>query len=188
MVGRYRSEDISVLEKDRPVDFGAFLHRVAMKLQAEGQRCRQRRGCGQELFQLNTSYIPPSSDYLLESKKHLAAGRPLVIWTVFPDAFSSSQGRMEIKLLTTSQYARAKSTWHDQHAMALVGYTDDAEAEGGGWFSVLNSHGPQFGSDGVGRMSYDYFREFVKDIWYPTGEERIDLEVDFFDGQRVLKH
>lgn len=176
-------------EKDRPSDFGAFIHRVAMKLQTKGQREKLggKRSCPADRHQFNMTFSPLACEYKLECKKHLAEGRPVVVWTIFPSIFFP-HGQMEVRKLSSAEYSNAKTTWNDSHAMVLVGFNDDEAAEEGGYFHVLNSHGAKFGDRGVGRMTYQYFREFTKDVWYPTGADRIDLQVDFFDGRKVLKH
>jgi C1A family cysteine protease len=51
------------------------------------------------------------------------------------------------------------------HAMLLVGYVDDAEVPGGGYFIVRNSWGEAFGYDGeiapgYCRLPYEYLRQY----------------------------
>ena len=101
---RFRTRDIHVDEKERPSDFGAFIHRVAMKLQTEGQReepaGRKRKqssisAAANDRQQFDTTYLPPSCDWKLECQKHLANSRPLVVWTSFLD---HPQGHMEVRV------------------------------------------------------------------------------------------
>ena len=51
------------------------------------------------------------------------------------------------------------------HAMCMVGYVDDAEVPGGGYFIVRNSWGEAFGHDGevapgYCRLPYEYLRQY----------------------------
>jgi C1A family cysteine protease len=51
------------------------------------------------------------------------------------------------------------------HAMCMVGYVDDQQVPGGGYFIVRNSWGEAFGYDGevtpgYCRIPYDYVRQY----------------------------
>ena len=43
------------------------------------------------------------------------------------------------------------------HSVALCGFADDDEYEGGGWLRFVNSHGQEWGDRGCGTMSYGFF-------------------------------
>ncbi len=64
----------------------------------------------------------------------------------------------------------------DGHSIALVGYQDDSEQPGGGWFWVRNSRGAKWGERGYGRMSYAYVKQYANDaLWLeamPDGAQR----------------
>lgn len=46
------------------------------------------------------------------------------------------------------------------HEMLIVGYEDDVKAPGGGWFTVRNSWGTDWGRNGYGRVPYAYVECF----------------------------
>lgn len=46
------------------------------------------------------------------------------------------------------------------HEMLVVGYEDDEKAPGGGWFTVRNSWGADWGREGYGRVPYAYVECF----------------------------
>ena len=54
----------------------------------------------------------------------------------------------------------AKYGFGGGHAMLLVGYEDDASYPGGGYFTVRNSWGGNWGEDGYRRISYAYIELF----------------------------
>ncbi len=56
------------------------------------------------------------------------------------------------------------------HAMALVGYADDASMPGGGYFVLRNSWGGEWAAEhpvgaGYGSIPYAYINQFCKDAW-----------------------
>ena len=57
----------------------------------------------------------------------------------------------------------------DGHSIALVGYVDDAQ-DNGGVFLFRNSWGPKWGKNGYGSMSYAYTRAYANDVvWLELG-------------------
>ncbi len=79
------------------------------------------------------------------------------------EVFRSSAGSH----LTLDNHKRALLQEHDreQHAVALIGYQDDADDEGGGRFLLLNSHGRGWGDGGFGSVSYAFFARHCREAF-----------------------
>jgi len=51
----------------------------------------------------------------------------------------------------------------DGHSVLLVGYKDDPDIAGSGYFIFKNSHGEDYGEKGYGKMPYEYVRKYAND-------------------------
>lgn len=51
----------------------------------------------------------------------------------------------------------------DGHSVLLVGYKDDPDIPGSGFFIFKNSHGTDYGENGYGKMPYEYVRKYAND-------------------------
>ncbi len=71
----------------------------------------------------------------------------------------------------------------DGHSIAFVGYTDDADAPGGGTFRFRNSFGADWGDHGYGLMSYAYARKYANDaIWLTYGAPGTERPAERFEA------
>lgn len=51
----------------------------------------------------------------------------------------------------------------DGHSVIIVGFYDDPEIPGGGYFIFKNSHGMGYGENGYGKMPYKYVQSYAND-------------------------
>lgn len=51
----------------------------------------------------------------------------------------------------------------DGHSVIIVGFKDDLNVSGGGYFIFKNSHGEDYGEKGYGKMPYEYLEKYVND-------------------------
>jgi len=51
----------------------------------------------------------------------------------------------------------------DGHSVLLVGFKDDKDIPGGGYFIFKNSYGKEYGENGYGKMPYEYVRKYAND-------------------------
>jgi aminopeptidase C len=51
----------------------------------------------------------------------------------------------------------------DGHSVLIVGFKDQQDIPGGGYFIFKNSHGKDYGEKGYGKMSYEYVRKYAND-------------------------
>ncbi len=71
----------------------------------------------------------------------------------------------------------------DGHSIALVGYTDGAQKEGG-TFIFRNSWGPKWGNHGYGSMSVAYARAYANDaIWLELEPPNAEVPLERFEGE-----
>lgn len=106
----------------------------------------------------------PRAEFEQEMKRHLAAGRPIVIGVpVYP----------EFHLLNESNpvYDDSSGMREGGHAIVVVGYDDSKRA-----FRILNSWGDDWGIDGYGWIHYDFIDTLVRSA-YVTVDETGDATV-----------
>ena len=70
------------------------------------------------------------------------------------------------------------------HEMLVVGYEDDETAPGGGWFTVRNSWGADWGKDGYGRVPYAYVECFCVEAGTIL-QDMVDYAGDGYGGMFV---
>jgi len=109
-------------------------------------------------------------------KAKLCAGLPVVLGMHWHDS-KNSKGNIVLadssKRKTGDTKRRSlrnqKAQVEDsgKHCLLLIGYLDEEDAEGGGWFMCLNSHGNNWGTNGMGRMSYGAFMSYFIDGFAP---------------------
>ncbi len=51
----------------------------------------------------------------------------------------------------------------DGHSVIIIGFRDDPDLPGGGYFIFKNSHGEEYGEEGYGKMPYEYLRKYAND-------------------------
>ena len=51
----------------------------------------------------------------------------------------------------------------DGHSVLIVGFKDDPDIPGSGYFIFKNSHGKDYGEKGYGKMPYEYVRKYAND-------------------------
>lgn len=74
--------------------------------------------------------------------------------------------------------------WCGRHGLLIVGYEDDTQAPGGGWFLIRNSLGEGWGRAGYGRLPYGYLECFAVEAGTIL-QDMVDYLGDGYDGQRV---
>lgn len=67
------------------------------------------------------------------------------------------------------------------HEMLIVGYEDNPKAPGGGWFTVRNSWGADWGKNGYGRVPYAYVECFCTEAGTIL-QEMVDYAGDGYGG------
>lgn len=90
------------------------------------------------------SYVTTSSVSISAIKNALVSGPLVTTFDVYNDFFSYTGGI----------YEYATGSLAGGHAVLLVGYTDDATVNGGGYFLVKNSWGAGWGEGGYFRIAY----------------------------------
>lgn len=95
---------------------------------------------------------PKGSDKVLNVKKSIAEGRPVVIAFDVPISFNTAQ---ELWIPLESDY----KNWSRGHAMTVIGYDDN---KFGGAFEIINSWGKRWGKEGFVWVRYDDFKFFCK--------------------------
>lgn len=51
----------------------------------------------------------------------------------------------------------------DGHSVIIIGFKDDPDISGGGYFIFKNSHGMDYGEKGFGKMPYEYVQKYAND-------------------------
>lgn len=74
--------------------------------------------------------------------------------------------------------------WLGRHGLLLVGYEDDLRAPGGGYFTIRNSLGEDWGEKGYGRMPYAYLECFALEAGTIL-QSMVDYAGDGYGGQRA---
>lgn len=100
---------------------------------------------------------PKGSDKVLNTKKSIAEGRPVVIAMDVPVSFNTAK---ELWLPLEDDYRN----WSRGHAMTVIGYDD---TKFGGAFEIINSWGKRWGKDGftwIRYSDYDYFCKYAFEI------------------------
>lgn len=83
------------------------------------------------------------------------------------DKLATCRNSIDISAVDMDSIKEVKSievldmTFEGYHAMLLVGYEDDGQSPGGGYFIVRNSWGGDWGENGYGKMPYAYVELFV---------------------------
>lgn len=95
---------------------------------------------------------PKGSNKILNVKKSLAEGRPVVIAMDVPVSFNTAK---ELWLPLEGDYIN----WSRGHAMTVIGYDDK---KFGGAFELINSWGKKWGKDGYTWITYKDFDFFCK--------------------------
>jgi len=87
-----------------------------------------------------------------ELRTHLAAGFPIVIGMEVYRNFLSLRGR--------TVYDKVEGEYLSGHALCVVGYNHNAST-----FRVMNSWGMFWGDDGYFRITYDVFKQIVREAY-----------------------
>lgn len=98
---------------------------------------------------------------LVAIKRALSSGHPVACGLRWPIALKGAT------LLEVPPPAAV----FDGHSIVFTGYEDDPKMNGGGVFTFRNSHGPEWGQKGYGKMSYAYASAYANDaLWLQLGE------------------
>lgn len=95
---------------------------------------------------------PKDANKILNVKKSLAEGRPVVIAMDVPVSFNTAK---ELWIPLESDY----KNWSRGHAITVIGYDDK---KFGGAFELMNSWGKRWGKDGYTWVTYSDFDFFCK--------------------------
>jgi len=95
---------------------------------------------------------PKGSNKVLNVKKSLAEGRPVIVAIDVPISFNTAK---ELWIPLDSDY----KNWSRGHAMTVIGYDDN---KFGGAFELMNSWGKRWGKDGYAWIRYEDFKFFCK--------------------------
>jgi hypothetical protein len=107
---------------------------------------------------------------MAQIKRALADEHPVAIGVRWPN--TNDNALLESQLVTPP----APKELMDGHAIALVGYEDDAKKPGGGVFTFRNSFGAKWSDHGYGTMSYAYARKYANDVlWLEYGAPRSEV-------------
>jgi hypothetical protein len=125
---------------------GALIKECADKVEEVGQRMRRSDEEGERYWRMRM--YPIAAGNVISAKKRLAAGQFLACaFEIF---------RAEETHLTAKNHRHLEDEDRERHAVAVVGYRDDVELEGGGAFFILNSHGIEWGELGFGTVSFEF--------------------------------
>jgi hypothetical protein len=109
-------------------------------------------------------------------KQALASGHPVACGLRWP---KNLQGAALLTVPRPEEVA-------DGHSIAFVGFEDDPKMNGGGTFRFRNSFGPNWGQQGVGRMSYAYVRAYANDaVWLELGRPGSEVPTARFEAERL---
>ena len=95
---------------------------------------------------------PKDANKVLNAKKSLAEGRPVVIAMDVPVSFNTAK---ELWIPLETDY----KNWFRGHALTVIGYDDK---KFGGAFELINSWGKKWGKDGYTWITYSDFDFFCK--------------------------
>jgi hypothetical protein len=109
---------------------------------------------------------------IINVKKSLAEGRPVVIAMDCPISFNRSR---ELWLPDSSDY----KDWGRGHALTVIGYDDN---KAGGAFELMNSWGKFWGKEGFAWIRYSDFDFFCKYAFEIIDKSRHDPEVFDLSG------
>ncbi|HRD54619.1 MAG TPA: C1 family peptidase [Flavobacteriales bacterium] len=128
---------------------------------------------------LSRSDDPNSPVDLLAMKQQLAQGSPVVIGMMVGGSFMQGMEGQEIWYPTANDQ---QMRGFGGHAMCVIGYDDFKLGTEGGAFQIMNSWGPEWGSNGIAWVPYDAFAYFTKEAYavYPMGESA-DVKTDRYD-------
>ncbi|MEO1257508.1 MAG: C1 family peptidase [Bacteroidota bacterium] len=96
-------------------------------------------------------------------RQHLAAGAPVVIGMMVGGSFMHQMVGQEYWRPTQRDY---QQYGFSGHAMCVTGYDDNEQV-----LEIMNSWGPEWGRNGVAKVSYRDFMNFTKEAYglYPMG-------------------
>lgn len=104
---------------------------------------------------------PISADDLEDMLDLVAAGYPVILGMATPPSFHNFRAQSSTSVLDADDTDVSLGG----HAVALVGYSDNARAG-----LILNSWGSNWGSGGVAWVSYDYLRDTVLESYVMLDE------------------
>ena len=131
-------------------------------------------------------YLLPAPNNVDEIRSILAGanGRRQMPVAVTVDFFEGCDGETyAFPAVATDAEGRlvSQAPWQGRHGLLIVGYRDDADAPGGGWFIVRNSLGEEWGDHGYGRLPYAYVTCFAVEAGTVL-QDLVDYEGDGYDG------
>jgi hypothetical protein len=108
-------------------------------------------------------------------KEHLAKDAPVVIGMMVGGSFMQDMLGQKVWHPTEDDYTQQG---FGGHAMCVIGYDDRVE---GGAFQIMNSWGPEWGTNGTAFVKYGDFRKFVREAYGmdPLLKQGAALAVDF---------
>lgn len=104
-------------------------------------------------------------------RENLERGNPLVVAVILNTMeWSRFKGG---EVYTAGPDSLTPSGQHGRHAMVVVGYDDNIKAKNGdvGAFKLMNSWGANWGDQGFIWISYETFKQMVKEAYIMTGLE-----------------
>ncbi len=104
-------------------------------------------------------------------RENLERGNPLVVAVILnTNEWSRFKGG---EVYTAGPDSLTPSGQHGRHAMVVVGYDDNMKAKNGdvGAFKLINSWGKNWGDNGFIWISYETFKQMVKEAYIMTGLE-----------------
>jgi len=119
---------------------------------------------------------PLTDEQMTAIKQALARGHPVACGLRWP---KSLQGH---EILTVP----GRDHVFDGHSIALVGYENTPNRNGGGVFRFRNSDGPAWGDHGYGFMSYAYVRAYANDaLWLHFGAADSEVPLVRFQAESL---
>ena len=119
---------------------------------------------------------PLTDAELLAIKKALAAGHPVACGFRWPKALKGHE------ILDVPPAGKV----FDGHSVALVGYEDNPQMNGGGVFRFRNSDGPRWGDNGYGTMCYAYARAYANDaLWLQYESPHSEVPMERFEAEAL---
>jgi len=152
---------------------GALVAECAALAESSGQRkIKEGRGGqrgkgkeGGECEWVKAKFFKLSPGDVQAVKLRILSGQPVAV------ALEIFRAGVRGGKLTLSNHkaSQLKEADYEQHAVAVVGYRDDSGAEGGGWFTILNSHGQKWGfGDGFGEISFKFYETYCREAYAAT--------------------
>jgi len=96
-----------------------------------------------------------TDEMLQQVKMELVAGYPVIIGMRWPDSADFGED-FRLKMPPEGKV-------FDGHSVIIIGYEDDTNVPGGGWFIFRNHNGPDWGEAGTAWMPYEYARLYGND-------------------------